>query len=205
MKLTVTSIEWEGTTQTKYGEKYNWKVIAADEHNTEYAFTVWKSNLCSSVQVGDVLEGTIGNYNDTYGTYAFSLAAKLGDTTKVAKKVIPHTAPAKKTPSPSTAASDKDKRITLLSLLSSGVNLEAKKKEPNIGAVCQFVKQGESMIYKGEYILFCTPEQRKALVVKYGSVSKAEDLAYELYKKPYLHLLTHEEAVEMMSTGDEEA
>ena len=179
MKLRIKNIKWEGNTNTRYGPKYNWKVIA-EADGKEYAFTLWKSASLQSVKIGDEIEGELGSYNDKYGTYTF----KLKNSTAPKKTV--------------SSVTDKDIRISLLSLLSSGVNLEAKKKEPDIGAVYQFVEQGKSVIYDDKYILFCTPEQRKAIVSKYKSASEAEYMAYAKYGKPYLHLLTYEEAKEML-------
>jgi len=169
-KFTVKSVQAER--DTDYGHVCD--VILRPEEGPDVLASVWRK-----VKIGDVLYGELGRYDEKYKKYKFKVSRKNKAET------IAH-------PVPNT--DDKDKRITMLSLLSTGASFE--KDE---GAIFAFMEVALNRIYAGKYILLCSPEQRKKIVTKYGSIEQARLIAYGLFKKPYLHLLTPEEAEKMLS------
>jgi len=173
-KFKVKSVESER--ETKWGTVCD--IIALTEDGAEITMSVWKK-----VKINDVLEGELGSYDTKYKKYKFKF-----------KKSYESKKPVHTTSSSASSASDKDKRITMLSLLSTGASFE--KDE---GAIFAFMENSLNRIYNGQYILLCSPEQRKKIVTKYGSIEQARLIAYGLFKKPYLHLLTPEEAEKMLS------
>ena len=168
-KFTVKSVQAER--DTNYGHVCD--VILHPEEGPDVLASVWRK-----VKIGDVLYGELGRYDEKYKKYKFKVS-------KVEGSKIEHPAP---------DMDEKDKRITMLSLLNTGASFE--KEE---GAIFAFMEVAFNRIYNGKYILLCSAEQRKKIVAKYGNIEQARWVAYGLFKKPYLHLLTTEEAEQMLS------
>lgn len=190
MKFTVKSVEDSRMAHTSKGDRYVEHLIIGGEDGKDYKISRWEKKS----HIGDTITGELGKYDSEYKEYKFKEDAESKENAKP---------PTQEDMSEMAKAEEiKQRRIVIESLISSAALLESNKKDPSEGAVWQFVMQGYNLIYEDKFIPYCGKDQREALVKRYG-FEESHRLAYEKYGVVYLHLLTREQANDLINRPDE--
>jgi len=162
---------------TKKGGKFS-QVILTDGKD-DYAVTIFDKEIMK----GDKVDGVMGEYNDKFNNYKF----KVNSIQRTANSVK------------GTSDDERQSNIAFESFYASTCQLFSGKGE--IGKAIAVTVQLHHYLTTGEWIMLATPEQIKSIVGKFGSLEIARGIVWEKYHIPYLHLLTYQQAQEVLSEG----
>jgi hypothetical protein len=167
----------------KTSGKWKFSKVVLTDGDKDYNVTLFDL----TVQAGDKVDGMMGEFNSQYNNYKFKL-----------NKIIPST----NTPTYANKVMTDDKRqsnIAFESFFASACNLLQGTGET--GEAIAIAWQLHNYLTTGEWVMMSTPEQRKSIVAQLGGIEIARNLVFEQFHKPYLHLLTHEEAQEVLANA----
>ena len=159
--------------------KGKWKITRAIITDGQNDYKV--SFFNQYINVGDKVDGKLGEYKEQYKEYGFRVNKVI--TTDESK--------------PSATSDDiRQSNIAFESFFASASNLL--QKSGDVGKAIATAVQLHTYLLEGKWILLSTEDQHKKLVAKYG-IDGARKVAYERYGKPYLHLLTFDEAEALLN------
>jgi len=168
------------------------KIVLRDDAGKDYKTTMFSAG---EAFVGDIVEATLKGYSDKFREYQFTL-----------KTIAPGPRGIPNTPKEPTISVESEKggsyarspeeslRIVRQSTLKVVADLFSGKGDPErIGAYLALADQMTEWCMTGTVTPRITKEERKNLVIQFGSVEGARLVAMNAFSIPFLHLLTQKE------------
>ena len=161
------------TRMSKTGKKMIMAVLT--DGKKDYNVTLFDVDA----MVGDEVDGKMGEYDEKWKNYKFRLL-KVKHT-KDSKAGITDDA--------------RQSNIAFESFYASTANLLQGKNE---GKVIAITWQLHTYLMKGKWILLASDEQVKKIMAKFKDYDVARKIVFDKYNVPYLHMLTYEQAEEIL-------
>jgi hypothetical protein len=171
------------------GDAQMQKIVLRDDAGKDHKCTIFSFD---EVFVGDIVEATMKGYNEKFKEYQFTVK-----TVTPGPRGIPNT-PKEPTISvesenraSNSRSQEESRRIVRQSTLKAVADLFSGKGDPEcLGAYLALADQMTEWCMTGTVTPRISKEERKNLVIQFGSVEGARFVAMNACGVPFLHLLT---------------
>ena len=165
------------------------KIVLRDDSGKDHKCTIFSFD---EVFVGDIVEATLKGYNEKFREYQFTVKSVTPGPRGIPNAPRePAISVESENRAPNSRSQEESQRIVRQSTLKVVANLFSGKGDPErIGVYLALADQMTEWCMTGTVTPRISKEERKNLVIQFGSVEGARFVAMNACSVPFLHLLT---------------